>query len=181
VRRSAVPIAAAVAAAALVALLAYGVLSSGDDTTLDSALARGDRPAAPSLALPLLGDEGTRGLADLEGQVVVLNFWASWCEPCKAEAPVLERAHKRLTDEEAGTVLGVTFRDSSPASLRFVRDFGLSYPSVRDVEGDLARAYGTRALPETFVIDRDGKVAAIERGQLDQARMDRALDTALAG
>jgi cytochrome c biogenesis protein CcmG/thiol:disulfide interchange protein DsbE len=174
-RRLTAPVAAGLAALALVALLAYGVLGAGDDTSLDEAVRRGERPAAPTLALPVLGGGATRSLAELRGQVVVLNFWASWCDPCREEADVLERAHDRLQSREVGSVLGVTFRDASPASRRFVRDEGLTYPSVRDVDGELAEEFGTRSLPETFVIDREGRVAAVARGQLDQASMDRAL------
>ena len=174
-RRLTAPIAAGLVALALVALLTYGVVGAGDDTTLDEAVRRGERPPAPALALPVLGGEGRRSLADLRGEVVVLNFWASWCDPCREEAGVLERAHRRLQAGDAGSVLGVTFRDATPASRRFVREHGLTYPSVRDVDGELAEDFGTRRLPETFVIDRDGRVAAVVRGQLTPATMDRAL------
>ncbi|MDP9401347.1 MAG: TlpA family protein disulfide reductase [Actinomycetota bacterium] len=178
-RRLTAPIVAGLAALALVALLAYGMVGTGEDTTLDEAVRRGDRPPAPDLSLPVLGTGSAQALSDLRGEVVVLNFWASWCDPCKEEAPVLERAHQRLRAEGAGTVLGVTFRDASPASMRFVREQRLSYPSVRDVDGELAERFGTRSLPETFVIDREGRIAAVARGQLDQATIDRALDEVL--
>jgi cytochrome c biogenesis protein CcmG/thiol:disulfide interchange protein DsbE len=72
-------------------------------------------------------------------------------------------------------VLGVTFRDAVPDSQRFVDEFGLSFPSLRDVDGKLAEDYGTRALPETFVIDRDGRVVAVSRGVVDEEFLDSAL------
>ena len=178
-RRLTAPIVAGLAALALVALLAYGLLGAGEDTTFDEAVRRGDRPSAPAFALPVLGTGSTRSLSDLRGEVVVLNFWASWCDPCREEARVLERAHRRLQARDAGTVLGVTFRDASPASARFVREQRLTYPSVRDVDGELAEDFGTTRLPETFVIDREGRVAAVARGQLDEAAIDRALSEVL--
>ena len=178
-RRTAIPVVAVLAVAALVGLLVYGVAAKSEDKTLDEAVKKGQRPTAPDLALPVLGADGTRSVADLRGKVVVLNFWASWCEPCKAEAPVLEKAQKRLEGDGAGTVLGVTFRDASSDSEAFVREHKLTYPSIRDVNGKLAQEYGTRALPETFVIDRDGRVVAISRGQVDSAFLNRALDAAM--
>jgi len=179
VSRLTIPAVAAVLAIALVALLGYGVLAKGDDTSLDDAVARGERPEAPSVPLPVLGGEGRRGPGDFRGKVVVLNFWANWCVPCTAEAPVLKRAHERLQKAGAGTVLGVTYREASPNSLKFVRRHGITYPSVRDVDAELAEAYGTHKLPETFVIDREGRIAAIARGQVDDATMDEMLDRVL--
>jgi cytochrome c biogenesis protein CcmG/thiol:disulfide interchange protein DsbE len=177
--RLTVPTVAAVLAIALVALLGYGVLAKGEDTSLDDAVANGQRPVAPSRVLPVLGEQGTMSLADFRGKVVVLNFWASWCTPCQDEAPVLDAAHKRLEKEDAGTVLGVTYREASPNSMKFVREQNVPYPSLRDVEADLAEDYGTHKLPETFVIDREGRIAAIARGQVDSATMDRMLERVL--
>jgi cytochrome c biogenesis protein CcmG, thiol:disulfide interchange protein DsbE len=180
VKRVLVPVVAAVAAAALVALLAYGLFSRAEDTSIEQAVVRGDYPVAPSSELPLLGQQGTQSIADLRGKVVVLNFWASWCGPCKTEAPVLDGAHQRLASSGAGTVLGVTYDDSTPDSLGFVRDFKLRYPSVRDVGTTFAERYGTHRVPETFVIDRSGRIVDLHRGQIDQAFIDRALAKALA-
>jgi cytochrome c biogenesis protein CcmG/thiol:disulfide interchange protein DsbE len=178
-RRSAVPLVAVLAVAALVGLLVYGLAARSEDTTLDEAVQKSERPVAPDLALPVLGSDAKQSLADLRGQVVVLNFWASWCEPCRGEAPELERVQKRLIADHAGTVLGVTFRDASKDSTAFMREFGLTYPSIRDVDGKLAQQYGTRALPETFVIDRQGRVVALSRGAIDRKFIDRALNAAL--
>ena len=99
--------------------------------------------------------------------------------PCQDEAPVLNAAQERLEKENAGTVLGVTYREASPNSMKFVREQKVPYPSLRDVEADLAEDYGTHKLPETFVIDREGRIAAIARGQVDSATMNRMLDRVL--
>ncbi len=179
-KRFLVPVLAAVASLALVGLLAYGLTTRAEDTSIDEAVARGERPVAASRELPVLGASGTSSLADLRGKVVVLNFWASWCTPCKAEAPVLAAAQERLQRDGTGTVLGVTYDDSTPDSLKFVKDYDLRYPNLRDVGTKLAEQYGTTSLPETFVIDAQGRIADFYRGQIDAARLNRALEKAEA-
>jgi cytochrome c biogenesis protein CcmG, thiol:disulfide interchange protein DsbE len=174
-KRVLVPAVAAVLALALVGLLAYGLVSRSADDSIEQAVARNEFPPAPSRALPLLGGPGTQSVAGLRGKVVVLNFWASWCVPCKAETPILDRAQKLLQSSGRGTVLGVTYDDSSSASLQFAKDNAMTYPSVRDVGTKLAKLYGTNKIPETFVIDRSGRIVDLFRGQIDQQFIDRAL------
>jgi cytochrome c biogenesis protein CcmG/thiol:disulfide interchange protein DsbE len=179
VRRSAVPIVVAVLGAALVALLVYGVVARRDDTSLDSAVKKGQLPQAPGMtvALPTLDGSSRQSLAALRGKVVVLNFWASWCPPCEDEAPVLERAQQKLAPT-GGTVLGVTYKDDADASRDFMLKHKLSYPSLRDDRLDLAPKYGTTKLPETFVLDKRGRVVALSRGEVSQAFLAHAIDVA---
>ena len=167
------------AATALVGLLVYGVLAVGESVTLDDAVRRGERPVAPSRTLPSL-DGGEGSIAALKGKPLVVNFWASWCKPCEAEAPALKRAHARLA-KAGGTVLGVTVDDSTSDSRAFMKKHGLRFPSLRDVEGDLGEDFGRTGVPETFVIDRDGRIAAISRGQVDDEFLEQAIARVTAG
>ena len=180
-KRSAVPFAAILAVAALVFVLVYGVAAKSEDKTLDEAVRNNELPTAPSKTLPVLGNaDQQRALTDYKGKVVLLNFWASWCTPCRTEAPELEKAQQRLQRSGAGTVLGVAYQDAPSDSEKFIEEFGLTYPSLRDVGGKLAKEYGTRALPETFVINPQGKVVALSRGTVTQDFLDQAIDKASA-
>jgi cytochrome c biogenesis protein CcmG/thiol:disulfide interchange protein DsbE len=164
---------------ALVTLLAYGLASGNGDTTLDDAVARGERPPAPPLELPPLGGEGTRSLADYRGKVVVLNVWASWCTPCRDESPLLERWHQKIKPR-GGLVLGIDVQDIDSDARNFIREYKLTYPHVRDKEGDDMRSsYGVVGYPETFVIDRRGRVAALQRGPVDDEFMRQAVEPLL--
>ncbi len=116
----------------------------------------------------MLGAGGRSTLASLRGKVVVLNFWASWCEPCQVEAPMLEHAQRSLERHDA-TVLGVTYQDDSPDSESFVRRYHLTYPILRDATGEFAHSFGTRQVPESFIINRQGRIVAISRGEIEQA------------
>jgi cytochrome c biogenesis protein CcmG, thiol:disulfide interchange protein DsbE len=176
VRRRLLPTAATLLGACVIGLLIYGVSAQSANRTLDDQVARGLRPPAPQAGrtLPSLSGGAGPSLASLRGKVVVLNFWASWCTPCEAEAPLLEHAQATLERHRA-TVLGVTFKDIASDSRAFVRRFRLTYPNVRDTEGSFAASFGTDQLPETFVIDRQGRIVQISRGEIEAPFLDRAI------
>src|SRR5215212_692427 len=165
-----IPIAVLCVLVALVALLGYGLASNAPDRKVENALVTGDREPAPEVDLPKLSGKGNASLADYRGHVVVLNFWASWCDPCRAESPLLQRWHERL-DKRGATVLGVDVQDVSGDARDFVAKYGLTYPMLRDGPGDVRDEYGILGLPETFVIDPRGRVAAVARGPVDEAWM----------
>ncbi len=171
-RRVVTPVSIAIVCAvlALVALLAYGLSQNEPDRSVEDALARGELEQAPALQLPKLSGGGDGSLADYRGEVVVLNFWASWCEPCREESPLLERWHKRMAGG-GGTVLGVDVLDVTGDAQDFIDEYDLTYPMLKDKDGDALESYGVVAYPETFVIDRDGRIAAVRRGPVDDAFM----------
>ena len=163
---SPLPLAGVLGVAALLALLVYAVAQSGSSHSIDDAIARGERPAAPSVTLPRLGAPGESSLAAYRGRVVVLNFWASWCDPCKSETPLLERWHRRIV-ARGGTVLGIDEQDVESDGMRFARRYGLTYPSLRDGPGAKQKDFGVTGVPETLVIDRRGRIASTARGPVD--------------
>jgi cytochrome c biogenesis protein CcmG/thiol:disulfide interchange protein DsbE len=170
------PIVAAIVGVGVVALLLYGVSHQAANRTLDEQVAKGHFPPVPdeTRELPVLGASGRRALSSLRGKVVVLNFWSSWCTSCKAEAPMLEQAQSTLEHHDA-TVLGVTYQDASVDSERFAHEYHLTYPILRDTTGEFASAFGTRQLPESFIIDRQGRIVSISRGEIEQGFVKRAL------
>lgn len=178
-RRLVTTLVASVLALLLVGLLVFGVLQTGDDSSIDQALARGQHPLAHDAALPLLGGGGTRTLASYRGDgYVVVNFFASWCVPCGQEAPLLDALQRRLAGH--GTVVGVAWDDSTANTQRFVDEHAVRYPVLRDVDGAFARAYGVTGVPETFVLDRSGRIVTIERNQLTSGWITAAIDPLVA-
>jgi cytochrome c biogenesis protein CcmG, thiol:disulfide interchange protein DsbE len=154
--RSLIPLLAVVA---LLALLVYGLASKGTP-----AVSIGE--TAPAGPLPRLSGAGSGSLADYRGRWVLVNFWASWCIPCRQEAPALER-FQRARAGSSFTVLGIDSRDLSSDGQRFVRQYRLTYPQLRDGNGQRAHEFGSTGVPENFLIDPQGKLRLINRGPVD--------------
>ena len=119
----------------------------------------------PAMDLPAWGGGRTR-LAELRGQGIVLNFWASWCEPCRAEMPSLELLAQRHEGDRL-QVLAVNHRESDAAIRRFIDETALTLPVLRDADGAAARAWGVGVFPSTIVIGRDGRARFSVLGELD--------------
>ncbi len=137
---------------------------------------------APGFELPLLTGGQSLSLADLRGKAVVINFWASWCRPCKEESPYLEETWQRGRARGL-VVVGVDEEDVSEDARRFVRSTGITYPVVRDKTGAVRDEYRLHGYPETFVVSRDGRILEHVAGPVDRGefrdRFERAVERAL--
>ena len=120
--------------------------------------------AAPEIALPVVGG-GTSSLRADRGKVVLVNFWATWCEPCKSEMPGLQRLADSLQDRPFA-LYSVDLQEDAEQVQAFQRDYGLRLYALLDADGDVTRAYGVRALPATFLIDRQGTLQQQRLGPL---------------
>src|SRR5689334_3497692 len=119
---------------------------------------RGSRPSRIGNSAPdftVQDDEHKVSLNQFRGQVVVLNFWASWCAPCIDEAPSLVSMHQQLKDKGV-TVIAISLDEDEQAYHRFIRDYGFNFLTVRDPKGRIEHLYGTVKIPETYIIDRNG-------------------------
>ena len=164
---------------ALAGLLGWRMAAKEEGKGLAAAAAAGERPLAPDFELEQLNGDGGLALSSLRGQVVVLNFWASWCPPCREEAPVLQDGWERY--RERGVVfLGVDANDLSSDAREFIEEHGITYPNVHDGRGATLGRFGIPALPETMFIDRDGRVAAYVAGPVDAAALELSIEKALA-
>ncbi len=185
----------ALSATGLVALLAYGLAAQSPDRTIDDALASNRAAQAPGFNLAVLSRgrtgslaavwqraarDGKVDLAELRGTPVVLNFWASWCVPCREEAPLLQRGW-RAARPRGVLFLGLDMQDVRRDALDFLRDFRQDYPHVRDGDNGTARRWGASGIPETFFISRQGQVVGHVIGALTARQLDAGMQAALTG
>lgn len=172
---------------ALLSLLVWKVAHGSSGASLVAAIKRGDRPAAPGFDLPVIWNrpqlwprpardalaDNRVSLDELRGIPVVLNFWASWCIPCKDEAPhfaAAARAHRRDL-----AFLGLDIQDFTADARGFLEELDVPYPSVRDGGADSFVAYGLTGVPETYYIDADGRIVGHTPGAISRAELERKL------
>jgi cytochrome c biogenesis protein CcmG, thiol:disulfide interchange protein DsbE len=140
--------------------------------------------AAPDFTMPLyagydggLGKQQVR-LADLRGQVVFINFWASWCVPCREEQPVLEKLWRQYRAK--GVVfLGIDYVDTEPAALQYLKDFGVTYPNGPDLGTKISPKYHIQGVPESFLVDQQGNIVWFKIAPIAEAELTAQLNAAL--
>jgi cytochrome c biogenesis protein CcmG/thiol:disulfide interchange protein DsbE len=172
--------AAAVAVVALlIALLGWQIAKKEEGRGLSAAVAAGEAPPAPGFVLDSLEGEEKVSLAEYRGRPVVLNFWASWCGPCKDEAPMLQSAWERYRDRGL-VVLGIDAQDLAFDGRRFAERYELTYPLAYDGNGSTLGRYGLTGFPETWFISRNGRLVGEHvTGPLDEETLERNIQVLL--
>ena len=185
-----------VVAGLLIALLWYGLKATSTDNSIDARLAENRSAPAPEFSLELLEPgrlpapvrsviapaavDGKLGIEELHGSQAVLNFWASWCDPCAEEAPVLEQGWRKWGPR--GVVfLGLDMQDLHGDAREFLRAHGVSYPTVRDPGKDVSKSYGATGIPETYFISAQGRVVAHVVGVVSRRQLESGIAAARAG
>lgn len=133
---------------------------------------------APDFTLTTL-DGGQMRLRDLKGKVVVINFWASWCGPCRDEAPALQNVWEKYRDQDV-IVMGVAWTDTETGARAFMNEFGQDYPNGLDIGTKIGDAYHITGVPETFIIDRDGNVAEFIFANVTETALSASIERVLA-
>ena len=136
-----------------------------------------EKGLAPQFTLPLFSGS-TFSLAEQRGKVVVVNFWASWCIPCRQEAPILENTWRKYKDR--GVVfVGVDYVDTDKEALAFIQEFNVTYPNGPDIGTETARAYRIQGVPETYFVGKDGQLYGNHIGPIDQATLSAKIEEVL--
>jgi cytochrome c biogenesis protein CcmG/thiol:disulfide interchange protein DsbE len=182
--------------AAFLALLAYGLATKSPDDTIDNQLSDGKSAAAPGFSLELLttgkvppslrealrtaAADGKIELEELRGTPVVLNYWASWCDPCADEAPALESGWRRW-GRRGVLFIGLDMQDLREDARSFLSDLRITYPSVRDAGKETSKRYGATGIPETYFISPEGQVVAHVVGAVSGEQLDGGVMAARTG
>lgn len=174
-------LAAVWAASACTAQVSDGTYQFTSGTPLGKVIPIKDRKPAATFTGDLI-DGGTIGSRDLRGEVTLLNFWATWCPPCRIESPQLDIVYRRMRDKGVAFI-GVDTKDAKSNARAFVQDFNISYPIVYDEQGEIAVRLGNlpaRGMPFSVLLDKSGKVAAVYLGQLTAKDIAGPLKSLLA-
>jgi len=164
--------------AALLGLLAWKLTQ--DESKVTSELHRGGSPVAPAFTLERLDGKGDLALESLRGKAIVLNFWASWCGPCKDETPLLQEGWKRWRGKDV-VFVGVDVKDFRGDARDFLARYGVTYLNVYDGKGSTVGRYGVTGFPETYFVDAAGNVRYRIAGPVeDAAELDAGIERALA-
>jgi cytochrome c biogenesis protein CcmG/thiol:disulfide interchange protein DsbE len=160
---------------AVIGLLGFGLLSKGR-----AKIAVGD--PVPDKVLPALPGPGPgRGsIAEHRGEWALVNLWASWCIPCRQEAPVLERFYRRNRAHNV-TVIGIDVEDNRDDAVAFLHEHPTTYPQLRSVGDERSAAFGSTGVPENFLVDPKGRLALIWRGPVDEALLRRRVEPLIRG
>jgi len=178
---------------ALLALLAWATLAAGKGSSLVAQIAAREAPSAPAFELEVIWPrtetwppellaattDGKLSLAELRGRPVVLNFWASWCIPCRDEAPILNASATAHRGEVV--FVGIDVQDLRSDALSFLREFDVAYVSVRDDAEETYRAYGLTGVPETYCVSADGRIVAHSPGAISRSSLEAGIEQAVKG
>jgi cytochrome c biogenesis protein CcmG, thiol:disulfide interchange protein DsbE len=161
----------------LLVLLVVGLSRHDQSQVVSEALARGETPSVPAISMPAFSGSPL-SLTALRGHAVVLNFWASWCIPCRAEAPQLEAVWREFRPKGL-VVVGVDTQDLVTPARTFLTQYRLTFPAVRDPDGAVARRFGATGVPDTFFISADGRILGKFPGEQEDPAVWRAAASAL--